>query len=55
MAELVALYADLPLGTTDASAVAIGERTVVGEVVTLDGRHFSVVRPRHVEALTLLP
>jgi len=54
MAELVALYADLPPGT-NASVVGIGERTVVGEVVTLDGRHFSVVRPRHVEALTLLP
>jgi len=55
MDELVARYADLPLGTTDASVVALAERLGVDELATLDRRHFSVVRPRHVEALTLLP
>lgn len=55
MAELVAQYADLSLGTTDASVIALAERLGVAEVATLDRRHFSVVRPRHVEALTLLP
>lgn len=29
--------------------------TVVAEVATLDRRHFTVVRPRHTTALTLLP
>lgn len=55
MAELVEQYADLPLGTTDASVIALAERLEVAEVATLDRRHFSVVRPRHVSALMLLP
>lgn len=55
MAELVGRYADLPLGTTDASVIALAERVGVTEVATLDHRHFTVVRPRHVEALRLLP
>lgn len=55
MAELVEQYADLPLGTTDASVIALAERLNVTEVATLDRRHFTVVRPRHVVALTLLP
>ncbi len=55
MAELVRRYDDLPLGTTDASVVALAERLGVVEVATLDHRHFRVVRPSHVDALTLLP
>jgi uncharacterized protein len=54
-AELVRTYADLPLGTTDATVIALTERLGVSEVATLDHRHFRVVRPRHVRALTLLP
>ncbi|MGH8861027.1 MAG: PIN domain-containing protein [Jatrophihabitantaceae bacterium] len=53
--ELIEQYSDLPLGTTDASVVALAERLNVKEVATLERRHFTVVRPRHVEALTLLP
>jgi predicted nucleic acid-binding protein len=55
MAELVKPYADLPLGTCDAAVIALAERLHVDEVATLDLRHFTVVRPRHVTALTLLP
>jgi predicted nucleic acid-binding protein len=55
MAELVDQYADLPLGTTDASVVALAERLGIAEIATLDRRHFSVVRPRHASALALLP
>lgn len=55
MAALVEQYADLPLGTSDASVIALAERLDVTEVATLDLRHFRVVRPRHVQALTLLP
>ncbi|MGW6200621.1 type II toxin-antitoxin system VapC family toxin [Kribbella sp. NPDC055110] len=54
-ADLVGQYADLPLGTVDASVVALAEQLGVGEVATLDRRHFSVVRPRHVDGFTLLP
>ncbi len=55
MAELVRQYHDLPLGTTDASVIALAERLGVQEVATIDRRHFTVVRPRHTDALTLLP
>lgn len=55
IAELVARYHDLPLGTVDASVIAAAERLGASEVATLDHRHFTVVRPRHVEAFDLLP
>lgn len=55
MAELVDTYDSLPLGTTDASVIAIAERLKLTEVATLDRRHFTVVRPTHVDTLTLLP
>lgn len=55
IAELVARYRDLPLGTVDASVVTAAERLGVREVATVDRRHFTVVRPAHVEAFTLLP
>jgi predicted nucleic acid-binding protein len=55
IAELVATYRDLRLGTVDASVVAASERLDVTEVATIDRRHFEVVRPRHVDAFTLLP
>lgn len=55
MAELVDQYGDLPLGTTDASVIALAERLGEREVATLDRRHFTVVRPNHVDALTPLP
>jgi predicted nucleic acid-binding protein len=54
-ASLVRTYSDLPLGTTDATVVAIAERLGATEVATLDRRHFTVVRPTHVNAFTLLP
>lgn len=55
MAELVERYADLGLGGTDASLVALAERLGVMQVATFDRRHFTVVRPAHVPAFTLLP
>lgn len=55
IAELVLRYQDLPFGTVDASVVAVAERLGVREVMTLDRRHFSVVRPLHVPAFALLP
>lgn len=55
IAELVARYRDLPLGTVDASVVAAAERLGIDEIATLDRRHFTVVRPCHTEAFTLLP
>jgi predicted nucleic acid-binding protein len=55
-AELADQYADLGLGGTDASIVAIAERLDIAQLATFDRRHFSVVRPHHlVEGFTLLP
>jgi uncharacterized protein len=53
--ELMTRYVDLPLGMADASVVAAAERLGASEIATLDQRHFSVVRPRHVESLALVP
>lgn len=53
--ELLEQYADLSLGTVDASVVAVCERLGVETLATLDRRHFAAVRPRHRDALTLLP
>ena len=55
IAELVEIYADFPLGGTDASVIALAERTGAEIVITLDRRHFAAVQPRHREALQLLP
>jgi predicted nucleic acid-binding protein len=55
IAELVARYADLRLGTVDDSVVAAAERLGVTAIATFDRRHFGTVRPKHVEAFDLLP
>lgn len=52
---LVRQYSDLPLDLVDASVVAIAERLEETTIATLDHRHFSVVRPVHCEAFTLVP
>lgn len=53
--ELVGRYRDLPLGGTDASVIALAERLNTERVATIDRRHFTIVRPNHVDTLTLLP
>lgn len=55
IAELVARYRDLPLGTVDASVVAAAERLHVTQIATLDHRQFTVLRPAHAPAFELLP
>ncbi len=47
VAEPIERYADdLPLGTTDASVIAVVERLGVREIATLDRRHFTGVTPK---------
>lgn len=53
--ELIDRYADLDVGFVDAAVLAIVERLGEPKLATLDHRHFAVMRPRHVEALELLP
>jgi uncharacterized protein len=54
-AELERAYAELDLGLVDASVIALCERLGEPKVATLDRRDFSVVRPRHRDALEILP
>ena len=53
--ELRSQYRDLRVGFVDAAVLAIVERLGETRLATLDRRHFSVMRPRHVAALELLP
>ncbi len=55
ISELMEEYLDLPLGMVDASVIALAERRNLEVIATLDQRHFSVVRPRHIESFTLVP
>ena len=52
---LIDTYADLGLGLVDASVVTVAENLAVTTVATLNHRDFRVVRPRHVDAFTLVP
>jgi uncharacterized protein len=53
--ELLDRYRDLALGFVDAAVLAMVERLNEAKLATLDHRHFTIVRPRHVPALRLMP
>lgn len=53
--ELCDRYADSDIGFVDAAVLAVTERLDEPKLATLDWRHFSMLRPRHVESLRLLP
>jgi uncharacterized protein len=53
--ELQRTYADLEVGVVDTSVLALVERLGEAKLATLDRRHFATMRPRHVDALELLP
>ncbi len=53
--ELCDRYADADIGFVDAAVLAVVERLDEPKLVTLDHRHFTILRPRHVDALRLLP
>lgn len=55
VAEVLDRYSDLDVGFVDAAVLAVIERLGERRLATLDRRHFSVLRPRHVDALELLP
>lgn len=48
-------YRDLRVGFVDAAVLALVERLEEPKLATLDHSHFGAMRPRHVEALELLP
>jgi len=53
--ELCERYADSDIGFVDAAVLAVVERLGEPKLATLDQRHFSMMRPRHVDSLLLLP
>ena len=53
--DLCDRYADSDIGFVDAAVLAVVERLNEPKLATLDHRHFGLLRPRHVEALQLLP
>ncbi|MFV2063850.1 MAG: hypothetical protein ACC726_10115 [Chloroflexota bacterium] len=48
-------YADADIGFVDAAVLAIVERLDEPKLATLDQRRFGLLRPRHRDALDLLP
>lgn len=54
-AELDVQYENLDLGFVDSAVIALCERLDEPKVATIDRRNFSVVVPKHVPALELLP
>jgi len=48
-------YADANIGLVDASLVAVAERLGINTIITTDRRHFSLIKPAHCSAFTLLP
>ena len=53
--ELLDRYRDLALGFVDAAVLSVVERLGETKLATLDHRHFTIVRPRHVPAIRLVP
>lgn len=53
--ELCDRYGDADIGFVDAAVLSIVERLNEPKLATLDRRHFGMLRPRHVDALQLLP
>lgn len=53
--EILTQYADANIGFVDASLVAVAERLGINTILTTDRRHFSLIKPAHCSAFTLLP
>jgi predicted nucleic acid-binding protein len=55
MAELVQQYGNFPLGSTDASLIALTERLMTNKLGTLDKRHMMAVKARHCAYYDIIP
>ena len=53
--EICDQYADADVGFVDAAVLAVVERLNEPKLATLDQGHFRLLRPRHVDALRLVP
>ncbi|MCL4870931.1 MAG: PIN domain-containing protein [Anaerolineae bacterium] len=54
-AALLEQYADARLDFVDATLVAIAERLNVNRLLSLDQRHYRIIRPIHCSAFEILP
>ena len=54
-AQVIARYRDQSVGVADASLVVLADRFSTNEILTLDHRHFDVLRPMSGGRFTLLP
>ncbi len=48
-------YPSVPLGVADASVMALADRYKIQRILTLDRRHFSLVKPSNMDYFELLP
>ena len=54
-AQVVERYQEMRIGLADASLVVLAARYRTTRLLTLDEKHFRVIRPLHADAFTLLP
>jgi uncharacterized protein len=54
-AALVERYQEMRIGLTDASLVVLAARFATTRLLTLDEKHFRVIRPLRGDAFTILP
>lgn len=55
VSEILDTYADSKLDFVDATIVAISERLNISQILTLDRRDFSIIRPKHCAHFDILP
>lgn len=53
--SIMSRYASIPIGLVDASLVALADRHGVQNLLTLDRRHFNIIRSQRFDYLNLLP
>lgn len=53
--KIMERYQDLPLGFVDASLVILAERYQIRKILTLDRRHFNLIKSEYLNYLEVLP
>lgn len=54
-AEILNVYSDSKLDFIDAAIIAIAERRNITQILTLDRRDFSIIRPKHCDYFEIKP
>lgn len=54
-ADLLEEYADNRIDFVDCAIIAIAERLNITPILTIDRRHFAIVRPKHCAYFEILP